>query len=104
MEFPKCCLFLYTDRLTWLPDLLEAEEIERWQEYTELCKKRLNDPANHDGVITHLEPDTLESKAKWTLGSIMMIKTIGSNKLCLLSFENAKKQTGLSPTDQRAEG
>jgi len=41
-------------------DLTEAEDIKRWQEYTELYKKHLNDPYNHDGVITHLEPDILE--------------------------------------------
>ena len=48
-------------------DLTEAEDIQkRWQEYTEeLYRKDLNDPDNHDGVITHLEPDILESKVKW---------------------------------------
>ena len=49
-------------------DLMEAEEIKkRWQEYTELYKKDLNDPDNHDGVITHLEPDILECEVKWAL-------------------------------------
>ena len=53
-------------------DLTEAEVIKkRWQEYTEkLCKKDLHDPDNHDGVITHLEPDILEYEGKWALGSI----------------------------------
>ena len=53
-------------------DLREAEDIKkRWQEYTEeLYKKDLHDPDNHDGVITHLEPDILECKVKWALGSI----------------------------------
>ena len=53
-------------------DLTEAEDIKkRWQEYTEeLYKKDLHDPDNHDGVIIHLEPDTLECKVKWALGSI----------------------------------
>ena len=53
-------------------DLTEAEGIKkRWQEYTEeLYKKDLNDPDNHDGVITHLEPDILECEVKWALGSI----------------------------------
>ena len=47
-------------------DLTEAEDIKkRWQEYTELYKKDLQDPDNHDGVITHLEPDILERKVKW---------------------------------------
>ena len=52
-------------------DLTEAEEIKkRWQEYTEeLYKTNLNDPDNHGGVITHLEPDILEYKVKWALGS-----------------------------------
>ena len=52
-------------------DLTEAEEIKkRWQEYTELYKKDLHDPDDHNGVITHQEPDILESKVKWALGSI----------------------------------
>ena len=57
-------------------DLTEAEDIKkRWQEYTEeLYKKDLHDPDNHDGVITHLEPDILESEVKWILGSIAMNK------------------------------
>ena len=56
-------------------DLTEAEDIKkRWQEYTELQKKGLNDPDNHNGVITHLEPDILECEVKWALGSITMNK------------------------------
>ena len=56
-------------------DLTEAEDIKkRWQEYTELYKKELHDPDNHDGVITHLEPDVLECEVKWALGSITMNK------------------------------
>ena len=53
-------------------DLTEAEDIKkRWREYTEkLYKKDLHDPDNHDGVITHLEPDILKSEVKWALGSI----------------------------------
>ena len=59
-------------------DLTEAEDIKkRWQEYTEeLYKKDLNDPDNHDGVITHLEPDILERKLKWALGSITKNKLV----------------------------
>ena len=50
-------------------DLTEAEDIKRWREYNEeLYKKDLHDPDNHNGVITRLEPDTLECKVKWTLG------------------------------------
>ena len=58
-------------------DLTEAEEIKkRWQEYTEeLYKKDLHDPDNHDGVIIHLEPDTLECEVTWALGSIPTNKT-----------------------------
>ena len=58
-------------------DLTEAEDIKkRWQEYTEeLYKKDLHDPDNHDGVITHLEPNILECLVKWALGSITMRKT-----------------------------
>ena len=52
-------------------DLTEADEIKkRWQKYTELYKKDFNDPDNHDDVITNLEPDILEFKVKWALGSI----------------------------------
>ena len=50
-------------------DLTEAEDIKRRQEYTELYKKDLHDPDNHNGVITHLEPDILECEIKWALGS-----------------------------------
>ena len=56
-------------------DLTEAEDIkERWQEYTELYKKGLNDPDSHNGVVIHLEPDTLACEVKWALGSITMNK------------------------------
>ena len=60
-------------------DLSEAEDIKkRWPEYTEeLHKKDLHDPDNHDGVITHLEPDILNCEVKWTLGSITMNKASG---------------------------
>ena len=52
-------------------DLTGAKDIKRWQEHTEeLYKKDLHNPNNHDGVITHLEPDILECEVKWTLGSI----------------------------------
>ena len=52
-------------------DLTETEDIKkRWQEYTELHRKRFNDSDNHDGVITHLEPEILECEVNWALGSI----------------------------------
>ena len=62
-------------------DLTEAEDIKkRWQEYTEqLYKKDLHDPDNHDGVITHLEPDILECEVKWALGSITTNKASGGD-------------------------
>ena len=63
-------------------DLTEAEDIKkRWQEYTEeLYKKDLHDPDNHDGMITHLEPDILECKVKWVLGGITTNKASGGDK------------------------
>ena len=62
-------------------DLIEAEDIKkRWQEYTEeLYKNDLHDPENHDGVITHLEPDILECEVKWALGSITKNKASGGD-------------------------
>ena len=59
-------------------DLTEAEDIKkRWQEYTEgLYKKDVHDPDNHDGVITHLEPDILECEVKWALGNIRRTKLV----------------------------
>ena len=59
-------------------DLTEAKDIKkRWQEYTEeLYRKGLNDPDNHDGVITHLEPDILECEVKWASGSITKTKLV----------------------------
>ena len=63
-------------------DLTEAEDIKRWQEYTEeLYKKDLHNPDNHDGVITHLEPDILECEVKWALGSITMDKAGGGDEI-----------------------
>ena len=60
--------------------LTEAEDIKkRWQEYTELYKRDLNDPDNHDGVITHLEPDILECEGKWALESITTNKASGGD-------------------------
>ena len=60
--------------------LIEAEDIKRWQEYTEeLYKKDLHDPDNHDGVITHLEPDILECEVKWALESITTNKASGGD-------------------------
>ena len=61
-------------------DQTEAEDIKkRWQEYTKLYKKGLHDPDNHDGVITHLEPDILECEVKWALESITTNKASGGD-------------------------
>ena len=61
-------------------DLTGTEEIKkRWQEYTELYKKDLHDPDNHDGMVIHLEPDILEGEVKWALGSITMNKASGGD-------------------------
>ena len=63
-------------------DLTEAEELKkRWQEYTELYKKGLNDPDNHDGVVIHLEPDILECEVKWALGSITANKASAGERI-----------------------
>ena len=73
-------------------DLTEAEDIKkRWQEYTEeLYKKDLHDPDNHDGVITHLEPDILECEVKWALGSITMNKASGNDSIPAERFQILK--------------
>ena len=73
-------------------DLTEAEDIKkRWQEYTEeLYKNDLNDPDNHDGVITHLEPDILECEVKWALGSITVNKSSGSDEIPVELFQILK--------------
>ena len=96
-------------------DLTEAEDIKkRWQEYTELFKKDLHGPDNHDDVITNLEPDILECEVKWALESITTSKASGGDgipvelfqilkddavkvlhSICQLSLENSAVATGL---------
>ena len=73
-------------------DLTEAEDIKKkWQEYTEeLYKKDLHDPDNHNGVITHLEPDILECDLKWALGSIITNKASGGNEIPVELFQILK--------------
>ena len=73
-------------------ELTEAEEIKkRWQEYTEeLYRKDLNDPDNHDDVITHLEPDILECELKWALGSITTNKASGGDRIPAELFQILK--------------
>ena len=77
--------------------LTEAENIKkRWQQYTKLYKKDLHDPDNHDGVITHLEPDILECEVKGALGSITMNKASGGNGIPVELFQilNSGHRTG----------
>ena len=72
-------------------DLTEAENIKkRWQEYTELYKIDPNDLDNHDGVITHLEPETLECEVKWALGNITMNKASGGDGIPVELFQILK--------------
>ena len=73
-------------------DLTETEDIKkRWQEYTKkLYKKDLNNPYNHDGVITHLEPDILECEGKWALGSITRNKASGGDGIPAELFQILK--------------
>ena len=74
-------------------DLKETKDIKkRWQEYIEeLYKKDLHDPDNHDGVITHLEPDILECEVKWTLGSITTNKASGGDGIPVELFQILKE-------------
>ena len=73
-------------------DLTEAEDIKKkWQEYTEeLYKIDLHDPDNHDGVITHVEPDILDCEVKWTLESITMNKASGGDGILVELFQILK--------------
>ena len=72
-------------------DLTEGEDIKKsWQEYTELHKKDLHNPGNHNVVITHLEPDILECEVKWTLGSITMNKASGGDGITVDLFQILK--------------
>ena len=70
--------------------LTEAEDKKRWQKYTELYKKDPHDLDNHDGVITHLEPDILECEVKWTLESITMNKASGGDGIPIELFQYLK--------------
>ena len=76
-------------------DLTEAEDVmKRWQEYTEeLYKKDLHDPDNHNGMITHLEPDILECEVKWALGSITANKASGGDGISAELFQILKDDT-----------
>ena len=83
----------------------EAEDIKkRWQEYTELYKTDLNDPDNHDGVVTHLEPDILVSEVKWALGSITTNKASGGDRIPTQLFQYASKFGKLSSGHRTGKG
>ena len=71
-------------------DLTEAEDIKRWQEYTDVYKKDLHEPDNHDGVITHLESDILECKVTWALGSVTTNKANGGDGIPVGLFQILK--------------
>ena len=71
-------------------DLTEAEDIKRWQEYTEELYKKDHDPGNHDGVITHLEPDIPECEVKWALESITTNKASGGDGIPVELFQILK--------------
>ena len=74
--------------------LIEEEIRKKWQEHTEeLYRKGLNDPDNHNGVVTHLEPDFLKCEVKWTLGSIRMNKTSGGDGIPAELFQILKDDT-----------
>ena len=73
---------------------IEAEEVKRWQEYTEeLCKQSLTNPDNHEDVLTHLKPDVLECEVKWALGSITMNKASGGDRIPVELFQILKDDT-----------
>ena len=81
----KMCTIKYRNGM----ELTEAEDIKkRWQEYTELYKKDLHDPDNHNGVITHLEPHILECEVKWALGSITTNKASGGDGIPVEIFQS----------------
>ena len=73
-------------------NLTETEDIKkRWQQYTELYKKDLQDPGNHDGMITHLEPNILECEVKWVLESITTNKASGGDGIPAELFQILKE-------------
>ena len=71
-------------------DLTEAEAIKKRQEYTEKLYKKLHDPANHNGMITNIEPDILECEVKWALGSISTNETSGGDGIPVELFQILK--------------
>ena len=87
-------------------DLTEAKDIKKkWQEYTEeLYKKDLQDQDNHDGVITHLEPDILECEVKWALGSIITNRASGGDGIPVACTQYASKFGKLSSSHRTGKG
>ena len=80
--------------MIWLAEAEAVDIKKRWQEYTENCtKKDLHDPDNHNGVITHLEPDILECEVKWVLGSITTNKASGGDGILVELFQILKDDT-----------
>ena len=73
--------------------LIEAEDIKKWQEYTEELYKNLHNPDNHDGIITQQEPGILECEVKWALGFITMNKASGGNGIPVELFQIQKDDT-----------
>ena len=73
-------------------DLTDTDFKKRWKEYTELYKRDHHNPDNNDGVTTHLEPDILECKVKWDLGSISMNKASGSERIPVELFQILKDE------------
>ena len=73
--------------------MVGTEQKKKWQEYTELYKKDIHDPDNHDGVIIQLEPDILECEVKWVSGSITMNKASGGDGIPVELFQILKDDT-----------
>ena len=83
-------------------DLTKAEEIKkRWQEYTEINKKGLNDPNSHENVVTHLEPDILKCEVKWALGRIGTSKASGADGIPAGLFQILKDESYSTAVFQR---
>ena len=85
-------------------DITEAEDIKRRQQYGRTLHKDLHDPDNHDGVITHLEPDILECEVKWALGSITMNKANRGDGISVELFQYASKSGKLSSGHRTGKG
>ena len=94
MSFP----LVLTD-YNWFNQFRSRDIKKKWQEYAELSKKDLNDPDNHESVITHLEPDILEWEAKWVLGSITANKASGGDGIPAELFQILKNNAMKEPAN-----